>query len=113
MEDLEIVIPVRDGTEIPATVVRPSRGDGSHPVIVWYHGGGFSLGSHTDDVLLHRRLAHELGLVVVSVGYRLAPEFAFPTGIQDSIDATKWVRLNPPRSLACATALPTLVEGLH
>ncbi len=61
------------------------------PVVVFYHGGGFSIGDL--DIYEGAARAHALGAeaIVVSVGYRLAPEHPFPAGIDDSWAALQWV----------------------
>jgi acetyl esterase/lipase len=58
-----------------------------HPLVVNFHGGGFTLGEATDDARWCRILVQELNAVVVSVDYRLAPEHPFPTAIEDGVDA--------------------------
>ncbi len=77
--------------DVPCRLFRPSS-DVGLPVLVYFHGGGWvggDLDSH-DDVC--RRLAVSAGCVVVSVGYRLAPEDPFPAGLHDCVNATRWVR---------------------
>lgn len=67
------------------------RGDGPHPVIVFFHGSGFvvlDLDSH-DDIC--RRLCAGASCMVVSVDYRLAPEHKFPAAPDDCLAATRWV----------------------
>ncbi len=61
------------------------------PAIVYMHGGGFVLGSAATDLLLPAQLCASLGAVVVSVDYRLAPEFPFPAAIHDCYAALEWV----------------------
>ncbi|KAF3942445.1 hypothetical protein ABW19_dt0208476 [Dactylella cylindrospora] len=58
-----------------------------YPVFVNFHGGGMSIGSGTDDSRWAKDVMEQLGAVVVSVEYRLAPEHVFPTAVQDSADA--------------------------
>jgi acetyl esterase/lipase len=63
-------------------------GDGhSYPLVVNFHGGGFTLGCATDDSRWCSTVVERVGAVVVSVGYRLAPEHAFPTAVEDGADA--------------------------
>jgi acetyl esterase len=59
-------------------------------VIVYYHGGGWVLGSIEDSDALGRHLAQRTGCAVVVVGYRLAPEFRYPTAVEDSWAALVW-----------------------
>ncbi|KAI3459427.1 hypothetical protein Pfo_016090 [Paulownia fortunei] len=63
------------------------------PILVYYHGGGFCLGS-AFSFLSHRYiniLSAEAGALIISVEYRLAPEHPLPTAYEDSWDALKWV----------------------
>lgn len=68
---------------VPVRVYRPDTAGEVVPTVVFVHGGGWVIGSidsHDDHA---RRLCHDLGAVVVSVGYRLAPEHPFPAGVDD------------------------------
>jgi cation diffusion facilitator CzcD-associated flavoprotein CzcO/acetyl esterase/lipase len=69
---------------------RPSS-DGPHPVVVYYHGGGWVLGSHESDDPFCRDLCLRTGAVVVSVDYRHAPEARFPAAADDAFAALRWV----------------------
>ena len=78
---------------IPARVYQPP-GDGPHPVLVYFHGGGFvALGLDSHDGIC-RHLCAGAGCVVVSVDYRLAPEHRFPAAPDDALAATRWVGAN-------------------
>lgn len=57
------------------------------PVVVNFHGGGFTLGKSTDDARWARTVTEVANAVVVSVDYRRAPEFPFPTAVEDGVDA--------------------------
>lgn len=82
-------LPTRDGFEVPVRLYAP--GDESLPVLVYLHGGGFTLGSIATHDVLCRHLSHLAHCAVLSVGYRLAPEHGFPTAFEDAWDAVKWV----------------------
>ena len=86
-------ISMRDGAEIPIRIYKPSKNN-QRPVFVYFHGGGFVTRSIESHDRVCRRLAKINDMVVVSVGYRLAPEFPFPIPHQDSYDATKWIAEN-------------------
>nr|WP_218883913.1 alpha/beta hydrolase [Allobranchiibius huperziae] len=60
-------------------------------VLVYLHGGAFFLGSLETHDHVARALAKESGLTVVSVGYRRAPEAAYPAGLQDCYGVVRWV----------------------
>ncbi len=64
------------------------------PVLIWYHGGGCVVGSMDQDHVLSLQLAKETNFIVVNVDYRLAPEYIFPTGVEDSYAAFEWVHKN-------------------
>lgn len=87
VEDLSI--PTSDGAAIPARLYAPSMQP--LPVLVYFHGGGFTIGSIASHDTLCRTLAQRSGCAVVSVGYRLAPEHRFPTASDDAWDAVQWV----------------------
>jgi acetyl esterase/lipase len=61
------------------------------PAILYIHGGGFYVGSIDTEHGGSARLAQELGVVVVSVEYRLAPEHPFPAGLEDCYAALVWL----------------------
>jgi acetyl esterase/lipase len=74
---------------VPVRVYRP---DGeSLPVVVFFHGGGWALGSFSSHDSLCRRLAADTGAAVAAVDYRLAPEHRFPAAIDDAWAATRWI----------------------
>lgn len=88
VEDLRI--PARDGTPLPARLYAPSTAH-DMPVLLYLHGGGFTIGSIATHDVLCRQLAHLAGCAVVSLDYRLAPEHKFPTAIHDAWDALQWL----------------------
>lgn len=61
------------------------------PVVIFFHGGGFAVGSLETHDTFCRVLANELGAYVVAVDYRLAPKYPFPSGVYDCLDAVRWV----------------------
>jgi acetyl esterase/lipase len=61
------------------------------PAILYIHGGGFFVGSIDTEHMGSAALARELGIVVVSVDYRLAPEHPFPAGLEDCYAALVWL----------------------
>lgn len=81
-------------TDIPVRIYWPDSDVSPLPVVVFYHGGGFCLG----DLDTHDPVArtHAVGAeaIVVSVGYRLAPEHPFPAGVDDCWAALQWVAEN-------------------
>lgn len=86
----EIAIPGSGGI-LPARVYRPARG-GSRPIIVYFHGGGWTTGDLDVGDATCRALAAGADAVVVNAGYRLAPEAPFPAGCDDAYAATRWAQ---------------------
>jgi len=89
--------PARDEHEIPLRIYRPralrdARTD--VPVVMWFHGGGWVLGNVVGYDPVCTFLAAQVGCVVVSVDYRLAPEYRAPVAVEDCVDATTWVGVN-------------------
>lgn len=82
-------IEMRDGASITVRIYHPSQKK-NLPIIVYYHGGGFVLRNLDTHDKACRRLAQYNEAIVVSVGYRLAPEFKFPIPVHDCYDATVW-----------------------
>ena len=85
----ELQIPARDGTSIAARLYAPSPE--TLPVLLYFHGGGFTIGSVATHDALCRHLSHLAYCAVVSVDYRLAPEHKFPTAADDAWDALRWL----------------------
>jgi len=68
-----------------------TRNKTSFPTIINFHGGGFCLGSATDDAPWAKVLVEKCNAVVISVDYHLAPEYPFPTAVEDGVDALLYV----------------------
>lgn len=85
----ELHIPARDGAMLPARLYAPSAE--RLPVLLYLHGGGFTIGSIETHDSLCRELALHSGAAVVSLEYRLAPEHRFPTAVHDAWDALRWL----------------------
>ena len=64
---------------------------GAYPVVINFHGGGFTLGNSHDDARWCGTVVDECHAVVISVDYRLAPECPFPTAVEDGVDAVVYV----------------------
>ena len=84
---------------IPLRVYRPSD-DADLPVLVWFHGGGWTIGSLETHDMTCRSLANATGCTVVSVDYRLAPEHKFPAAVDDCFAATAVGRRPMPATSA-------------
>ncbi|WP_417563120.1 alpha/beta hydrolase [Microbacterium sp.] len=85
--------------DVPVRVYRD--GDAGRGTLVYLHGGAFFLGSLDTHDHVARALAAATGLVVVSVGYRLAPENAYPAGLDDACGVVRWAA-DPASGLTAA-----------
>ncbi|AQA04691.1 esterase [Mycobacterium sp. MS1601] len=85
----DVTIPTRDGVGIPGRLYLPVVGT-ALPLTVYYHGGGWLLGSIDSYDVVARLLANASGSAVLSVGYRRGPEARFPTAVHDAVDALAW-----------------------
>jgi acetyl esterase len=79
--------------DVPVRVYRPESRAGL-PLLVWLHGGGWTLGNVEMHDPIARTLANDAGCVVVSVDYRLAPEHPFPVPLDDCWAALQWAVAN-------------------
>jgi acetyl esterase len=86
---IDATLPGPDG-ELPVRVYRPGP-QRPLPVLVYFFGGGWTLGSIDTADAICRALANAAGCLVVTVGYRLAPEHPFPAAVCDCAAATSWV----------------------
>jgi len=76
---------------VPLRLYRPVQAAASAPALVYYHGGGWTIGDLDTHDVLCRQLALQAGCVVVAVDYRLGPERRFPAAVDDCVAATRWV----------------------
>ena len=84
-----------DDHEIPVRIYTPSE-QVPRPVVLYFHGGGFVLGSIDTHENVCRHIARESDRLVISVEYRLAPEHAFPAALEDCFAVLLWVSRNAP-----------------
>lgn len=86
----DFTIPARDGFAIPARLYAPTLESGL-PLLLYTHGGGFTIGSISTHDTLCREIARLAGCMVVSIDYRLSPEHQFPVATNDAWDALQWL----------------------
>ena len=86
----------RDGASVGVRIYRMRSGtpptNSLQTAVLYFHGGGWVVGSALGSECIAAQLAHELDAVVISVDYRMAPEYRFPTPIDDCEDALSWVK---------------------
>jgi acetyl esterase len=94
--------------DVPVRVYTPSGGGGNLPGLLYMHSGGFVAGSLEQVHPVMIRISTEVGIVVVSVEYRLAPENPFPAGLDDCYAALTWTArsatelgIDPERLAVC------------
>ena len=78
---------------MPLRIYKPDS-KGLFPVCIYYHGGGFVYCNLDTHDYICRYIAKNSDCIVVSVEYRLAPEYKFPIGLEDCYDALLWVHQN-------------------
>ncbi|WP_433654893.1 alpha/beta hydrolase [Nocardia sp. CA-128927] len=86
------VIPGAPG--IPVRIYWPASGSAPHPVIVYFHGGGFVLCGLDSHDAICRMLAAGVSAIVIAVDYRLAPEHKYPAAVEDAYRAVAWAHAN-------------------
>ncbi len=89
VEDLRLPLPA---AEVPVRLYAAGTQAGPVPVLIYFHGGGFTVGSLETHDSLCRQLALHGQLAVLAVDYRLAPEHPFPAAVEDAWGALAWVR---------------------
>ncbi|HUC32572.1 MAG TPA: alpha/beta hydrolase, partial [Ilumatobacteraceae bacterium] len=81
------------GGDLEYRLFRPP-GEGPFPIVVWFHGGGWVIGSHVSDEPMCRDLCVRTGAIVISINYRHGPEARFPSAHDDAFAAVQWVADN-------------------
>lgn len=87
----ELTVPVSGAHACPARLYAP-HSEKPVPVLLYLHGGGFTVGSLGTHDVLCRQLSRQGHCAVVSLDYRLAPEHRFPTALHDAWDALNWLK---------------------
>ncbi|MGW3101218.1 alpha/beta hydrolase [Streptomyces sp. NPDC001100] len=90
----EITVPATDGVPIPLSVFSPATTDGTTspaPCVYWMHGGGMVMGDRFSQIDIPLEWLDELGAVVVSVDYRLAPEATGTALVDDCYQGLLWI----------------------
>ncbi|XP_033729868.1 arylacetamide deacetylase-like [Pecten maximus] len=93
-DNVQVKIELFDGVEVRIYVPRDSSIKRPLPAVIFFHGGGWVMGSVDQYDSFTRRLASSIPAVVVSVEYRLAPQYTFPIPFEDCLTATKYFMKN-------------------
>lgn len=91
VRDVEIALP---GRTLAGRLYVPEGAGENPPLVVFYHGGGWVIGTIETHDGTCRALARASGAAVLSVGYRLAPEAPFPAPLDDCVEALDWAHAN-------------------
>jgi acetyl esterase len=89
---IDIGIPREHGDPLPARLTRPAGSTAGNPLplLIYFHGGGWTVGDLDSYDCLCRLLANQAACAVLSVDYRLAPEHPFPAAVEDADLAVRW-----------------------
>lgn len=99
-----VTIPSRDtGRSIPCRVLRPQKSK-PRALFIHLHGGGWVLNDEKSSDVYLQKVADACGLICLSVGYRLAPEFPFPAATNDCYDAVEWLIDNAQQEFGAPVA---------
>jgi acetyl esterase len=90
--ELDEVRSLRSAGGVPLRLYKPMGAAAVLPVLVYFHGGGWTMGDLDTHDVLCRQLCAGAGIAVVSVDYRMGPEHRFPAAVDDCIEATRWLR---------------------
>jgi acetyl esterase/lipase len=82
-----------DKTRLELDIAYPTKGDGPLPALLFFHGGGWVIGSRKNMTPYILRAA-QAGYVAVTVSYRLSPKHPFPAPVEDAKCAVRWLRAN-------------------
>ena len=97
LELSEHTAPGPDGNDVGILLLRPRHADAAMPVLYHVHGGGLVVGTPYDDLPALAALAHETGLALASVDYRLAPGHRYPAAVEDVYAGVVWLVANAAR----------------
>ncbi|MGV9301503.1 alpha/beta hydrolase, partial [Amycolatopsis sp. NPDC003676] len=87
----EVLVPGTDGYDIPMTVLTPHTTTETPPCVYWMHGGGMIMGDRFAQLDIPLEWLDAIGAVVVTVDYRLAPEYGGIIPVRDCYDGLRWI----------------------
>ena len=95
IEVSSLQVPTRTGDSIAARLYRAPQCQADNcPVILYFHGGGYVVGSLDSHDVVCRRLSLATGYAVMAPAYRLAPEHRLPAAFNDALDSAGWLAMN-------------------
>jgi acetyl esterase len=105
-----VSVETRDADGVPVGIYRPSD-DPNLPVVMYFHGGGWTIGTVAEFDPVLRQVANATQAIVVSPDYRLAPEHPFPAPLDDCWTALNWVAKNAAQFGGDATRLAVMGDS--
>ena len=94
VDERRLTVTAADGAPLGARLFSPAGDHGGAPLVVYFPGGGFVLGSPDSHANTCRLIARESGCHVLAIGYRKAPEHPFPGPVEDCVAAFRWAVAN-------------------
>ena len=91
VQHADYALPQDDGHDLIFRVYRPDIQIDPLPALLWMHGGGYCLGAMENDDYIVRQFVKETGCIMVSVDYRLAPEYPYPIALNDCYAVLSWI----------------------
>jgi acetyl esterase/lipase len=102
----------RDGIQLRAHVFAPAEVPANQmSLVVYFHGGGWTIGSPEDTATPCRRMVELLGVTCIAPAYRQGPEDPFPAGINDAWDGLKWIAANAEAELGVPLSSGFIIGG--
>ena len=94
-----VFIPRQDSrTTIRLRTYKPGSIDAPTPALIWIHGGGYLIGKPEQDDGSCAQFVRKLGITVISVDYRLSPQYPFPAALDDCYSALQWATSHSEQS---------------
>ncbi|WP_328439759.1 alpha/beta hydrolase [Nocardia puris] len=87
----EVLVPASDGFDIPMTVLTPATATAAAPCVYWLHGGGMIMGDRFSQLDIPLEWLDAIGAIVVTIDYRLAPEYGGLVPVRDCYAGLLWI----------------------
>ncbi len=115
----DIVYKTIDGVNLKLDICSPKNNTGPKPTLVFFHGGGFRGGDKNQGIQLLCALVTSHGYILASADYRLAPEYVYPTQLDDAQFVIRWLRskasqynIDPNRIIVAGSSAGATLAGV-